>query len=79
MSPWPVCPPGTHCVTCSDEAIPMRVIGQETGGLAECMDDTGRCLEVETALVTPVRTGDVVLVHGGTALSRVAPHPTEQA
>jgi hydrogenase expression/formation protein HypC len=58
-----------HCVTCADEAIPMRIqrIDLERG-LALCADADGTCRTVEIALVAPVGIGDRVLVHAGVAL-----------
>ena len=62
-----------HCITCSDEGIPMRVTSLSGPGLAACVDDAGNSSEVMTALVEPVRPGDTLLVHAGTALLRIAP------
>ncbi len=56
---------GDHCVTCSDEAVPMRVAEVRAGALALC-DDT----EVMTDLVGAVEPGDVLLVHAGVAIAR---------
>ncbi len=61
-----------HCVTCSDEGIPMRVVRiDERRGLALCEDTEGKRTSVETALVDGVSSGDTLLVHAGTALTRV--------
>jgi hydrogenase expression/formation protein HypC len=60
-----------HCITCSDEAVPMRVV--ELGEWAAvCADEAGTRSEVMTDLVGPVALGDVLLVHAGTALAREA-------
>ena len=56
-----------HCVTCSDEGVPMRVLDAGDDGLAVC--DGG---EVMTELVGPVAPGDTVLVHAGVAIARLA-------
>jgi hydrogenase maturation factor len=56
-----------HCVTCSDEALPLRVTELRTGATAICEPD----VEVMTDLVGPVAVGDVLLVHAGVALARV--------
>jgi hydrogenase expression/formation protein HypC len=56
-----------HCITCSDEAVPMRVV-ELAGDLAVCADDSGARSEVMTQLVGPVQLGDVLLVHAGAAL-----------
>ena len=59
-----------HCITCSDEAVPMRVQGvDEERGLALCEDPDGRRSSVEIALVAPVGPGDELLVHAGTAIA----------
>lgn len=62
------CAPDGHCVTCSDEGVPMRVVGPERDGLALCHGPAGEASEVEVALVAPVAPGDAVLVHAGVAL-----------
>lgn len=68
------CSPEGHCITCSDEGIPMRVTGVDAGaGLATCVDDRGSPAEVLTALVGAVSPGDFLLVHAGTALLRLDP------
>ena len=40
-------------------------------GLALCTDEDGTRSTVETALVAPVEPGDILLVHAGTALTRI--------
>ena len=55
-----------HCVTCSDEAVPMRVVAISGDGTALC--DGG--VEVMTDLVGAVAPGDELFVHAGTALAR---------
>jgi hydrogenase assembly chaperone HypC/HupF len=59
------------CITCSDEALPMRVRRiDEERGLALCEDEDGRSSSVEIALVDAVAVGDELLVHAGTAIAR---------
>lgn len=61
------------CVTCGDEAIPMRVVAVDAArGLALCEDGAGGRGTVETALVEPVAAGERLLVHAGTAIARAA-------
>ena len=55
-----------HCVTCSDEGVPMRVERLENG-LAICEDG----VEVMTELVGDVTPGDELLVHAGVALVKL--------
>ncbi|GAC1318685.1 MAG: hypothetical protein NVSMB25_08440 [Thermoleophilaceae bacterium] len=71
-APFPpsICDVESHCITCGDEAIPLRVIRADPGrGLALCQRDDGERTTVETALVAPVAPDDVLLVHAGTAIA----------
>ena len=54
-----------HCITCSDEAVPMRVTEVRPDGVAVC-----GATEVMTDLVGPVAPGDELLVHAGAAIAR---------
>ena len=65
-----------HCITCSDEGVPMRVVSIPDPGLAVCIAEDGRRSEVLTALVEEIREGDTLLVHAGAALLRLDTHPT---
>jgi hydrogenase maturation factor len=61
------------CITCGDEALPMRVRRiDEERGLALCELADGRRESVEIALVEDVVVGDELLVHAGTAIARAA-------
>jgi hydrogenase maturation factor len=61
------------CITCGDEAVPLRVVKVDRErGLALCSDAEGERSSVEIALVEPVAFGEVLLVHAGTALGRPA-------
>jgi hydrogenase maturation factor len=57
-----------HCITCSDEGVPMRVVAVQPDGLALCDGE----VEVMTDLVGAVAVGEELLVHAGVALARVA-------
>ncbi|MEE6139375.1 HypC/HybG/HupF family hydrogenase formation chaperone [Mycobacterium sp. 050128] len=58
------------CVTCSDEGRLGEVTADTAGETATVR--TARGMEnVVTTLVGPVATGDLVLVHAGTAISRI--------
>jgi hydrogenase expression/formation protein HypC len=60
------------CITCGDEAIPMRVLAIDPErALALCSGPEGERCSVEIALVEPLAPGEVLLVHAGTALGRV--------
>ncbi len=62
------CDPTGHCITCSDEGVPMRVVSLSGEG-AVCVDDDGISHEgVAVELVEPVAPGDRVLVHAGVAI-----------
>ncbi len=70
----PHCGPETGCITCRDEATPMRVLEVNVdSGLAVCAADDGVPGEVEIGLVDAVDPGDAVLVHAGVALTRLDP------
>ena len=61
----------THCVTCGDDGVPMRVVRiDQDRALALCQDDAGARSSVEIALVDAA-LGDTLLVHAGTALTRL--------
>jgi hydrogenase assembly chaperone HypC/HupF len=70
--PGIVCDHTQGCITCGDVAVPMRVVRVDRRRwLAVCEDDGGGVASVEIGLVEPVRAGDHVLVHAGTALQRL--------
>jgi hydrogenase maturation factor len=70
----PACDDPHHCITCSDEGVAMRVLAvDEARGLALCAAADGARASVEVALVAPVAAGDALLVHAGTALTRLEP------
>jgi hydrogenase maturation factor len=60
-----------HCITCSDEALQVRVLYvDEENGLAQViLNDTSE--EIDITLVESIAPGDVLLVHGGVAIARV--------
>ena len=58
------------CVVCSDAGIPLRVISIE-GDDALCEDAVGNQTEIAIELVEPVAVGEVLLTHGGVAISKV--------
>lgn len=58
---------GGHCVTCSDEAITVRVLELLDDALAVVDAGDGRAEIVSLALVE-ARVGDTVLVHAGEAI-----------
>jgi hydrogenase maturation factor len=63
---------GDHCITCSDEGVPMQVERIDSArGLALCAAEDGSKSTVEIALVD-VEPGDRVLVHAGVALAELS-------
>jgi len=65
-----------HCITCGDDGVPLQVVRiDEVRGLALCTHEDGTRETVETALVDAVAPGDVLLVHAGTALTRLEHTP----
>jgi hydrogenase maturation factor len=75
----PRCDAEGHCITCSDEGVPMRVLSAVGEGLARCVDAEGRGCEVLTGLVGEVGAGEWLLVHAGTALLRLDANPGSRA
>ena len=59
-----------HCVTCSDEALPARVlrVDSETGLALVAIKDATE--EIDITLVDSVTPGDLLLVHGGVAIAQ---------
>jgi hydrogenase maturation factor len=67
------CDHDSHCITCGDVAVEMRVVAiDERRELALCEAEGGGRETVEIALVLPVENGDALLVHAGTAIGRAA-------
>ena len=68
------CEPEHGCITCGDEALPLRVLKVDgVRELALCESEAGQRETVEIALVGPVAPGDTLLVHAGTAIAEVTP------
>jgi hydrogenase maturation factor len=65
------------CVVCSDAGIPVRVLSVE-GEDAICEDAAGNRAQIAVDLVAPVRTGEVLLTHGGVAIGRVSGSASQQ-
>jgi hypothetical protein len=56
----------SHCITCSDEAVPLRVLEVRDDGTALCEGD----VEVMIDLLGAVVRDEALLVHAGVALAR---------
>lgn len=62
-----------HCITCSDEALPARVLrlDQDTGIAFVTIEDATQ--EIDITLLDEINEGDIILVHGGVAIARAEP------
>jgi hydrogenase maturation factor len=58
---------GDVCITCSDQAVPVRVIRLLGDGLA--LVDTGVSEEEVSVALVEARAGDTILVHAKEALT----------
>jgi hydrogenase maturation factor len=56
-----------RCITCSDEAVSLRVVESRMDGVALCEGQ----VEVMTDLIGDVIAGETLLVHAGVALAKV--------
>lgn len=61
-----------HCLTCADEAVPVKVIRiDQEAGLAfvdDPINPTGQAEEIDITLVENVAVGDILLAHAGVAI-----------
>jgi hydrogenase maturation factor len=62
------------CITCSDVAVPVRIMSLHGFELATVRTEAGTDEEISVALVDAV-VGDVVLVHAKEAIARVESGP----
>jgi hypothetical protein len=62
---------GDVCVTCSDEGRLAEVAAVRDGGLAEVVA-AGLVELIDVSLVDPVHPGDLVVVHAGVAITKLA-------
>lgn len=60
---------GDVCITCSDEAVPVRVVNLLDGDLA--IVDTGSSREEVSIALVEAGVGDTVLVHAKEAIQLV--------
>lgn len=65
------CLPEHGCITCGDEAVPLRVLEVDDNGLALCENEQGEREQIEVALIDPVVRGERVLAHAGTAIAKL--------
>lgn len=64
---------GPSCATCSDEALPARVLRIDEGAALAVVLLRGEPVEVDISLVDDATVGDLLLVHGGVAIANLGP------
>ncbi len=57
-----------YCVTCSDEALPARVLSVDAEVRLALVTLKDRTEEIDITFVDSVVPGDMLLVHGGVAI-----------
>ncbi len=69
----PICQADTnhHCLTCSDEAIPVRVMRIDPTSGTALVEVGDQIEEIDVMLVEDVVPGDLLLAHGGVAIARL--------
>lgn len=65
------CDGGQRCLTCSDEMVPVIVIGLDQDAGLALVEVSGQREEIDITLVEDVAVGDLLLVHGGVAIARL--------
>ena len=66
-----------RCVTCSDEALPARVIELNSALPLATVEVNSRIIEVDISLVDGVAPGQLLMVHAGVALGRLDENENE--
>lgn len=66
-----VCSDDQHCITCSDEAIEVRVVAVDLRTLLATVEVQGQIAHVDVSFVDTVTPHDRLLVHGGVAIARL--------
>ncbi|HTK06657.1 MAG TPA: HypC/HybG/HupF family hydrogenase formation chaperone [Ktedonobacteraceae bacterium] len=60
-----------HCITCSDEAVSVRVVGVDQQASVAMVEVYDAIEEVDITLIENVKPGDMLLVHAGVAIGRL--------
>jgi hydrogenase assembly chaperone HypC/HupF len=60
---------GEHCLTCSDETLPVKIVQVDRQRGLALVEVHGQQEEIDITLIEQVTPGDVVLVHGGVAIA----------
>ena len=58
-----------QCMTCSDQALPARVLSVDRDRGLALVEIEQQTSEVDVTLIEDVEPGDTLLVHGGVALA----------
>ena len=58
------------CITCADDAVPVRVIELLEDNLARV--DTGGGIEVVSVALVAARAGEVILIHAKEAIAKLS-------
>ncbi|HEV2582671.1 MAG TPA: HypC/HybG/HupF family hydrogenase formation chaperone [Ktedonobacteraceae bacterium] len=58
-----------HCITCSDEALPARVLHIDQEQSIALVEINNESVEVDITLVDEVMVGSWLLVHGGVGIA----------
>jgi len=60
-----------RCLTCSDEMVPVRVIGLDQDAGLALVEVSSQREEIDITLIEDVAVGDLLLAHGGVAIARL--------
>ena len=67
-----------HCLTCSDEALPVKVLHVNQGTELALVAVDEKTEEVDISLVEDVAAGDMLLAHGGVAIASLESHSSNE-
>ncbi len=69
----PYCIPDAegHCITCSDEAVSVKVLQVDQGAGVALVAVEDKTEEIDISLVEGVAPGDLLLAHGGVAIGHL--------
>ena len=60
-----------HCVTCSDEALQVKVLSVDAAAGLALVAGMGTSADGDISLVGGVAPGDTLLIHGGIAIGKL--------
>ena len=67
-----------HCITCSDEAQPARVLRVDADAGTAFVAIKDATEEIDITLVEDVMPGSTVLVHGGVAIANITGEASDE-